>query len=196
MKVLASKAAAHFDSLALRAACLLAAIAVLAGCAGSSACPALPLGGYYCLQTTTAMSPFNVTEDLELRRGQQVDRLIIRLEVDDDGLRMAGISPLGQLVAQAKFDNVSVSASSMVGARFDPGIILALVQLALWPEDSARNGLPPGWRLRDHDHMRTIERDDEIVLQITREGIPPRYAKLEIRLPAADLTLTATALQN
>ncbi len=170
-------------------------LALLAGCA-SPRCPDLPGGPRYCLQDTTAVAPYSALQDIRIRRGDLDERLIGQLEVDAAGMRLAGLTPMGQRVLEAQFDNKEATASSLAGDRFDARALLSLVQLAVWPAASVRAGLGHDWELEDTPALRRLLRDGNSVMEVERQGEPPQYQYLDIRLPDAGLSLTVRAIKE
>ncbi len=170
--------------------------AALAGCAGNPRCPDLPGGPRYCLQTSTAVTPFSALQDIRIQRGELDERLIAQLEVDAAGMHLAGLTPMGQRVLEAHFDNQEATAESLAGARFDARALLSLVQLAVWPADSVRVGLAEDWELEEAPALRRLLREGVAILEVVREGEPPRYRHLDIRLPGAGLSLTVQEIKD
>jgi hypothetical protein len=168
--------------------------AALAGCAANPRCPDLPGGPRYCLQSTTAVAPYSALQDIRIRRGDLDERLIAQLEVDAGGMHLAGLTPMGQSLLEAHFDNETATASSLAGDRFDARALLSMVQLAVWPVESVRAGLDDDWSVEETPTLRRLLRDGESLLEVAREGDPPRYRHLDISLPGAGLSLTVQAI--
>lgn len=174
-----------------RRLCLLAGAALaLSGCSGDSRCPRLPGGPVYCLQPTDSVPTFHTLQDIRIRRGALDERMIAQLEVDGTSMRLAGLTPMGQRVFDTRFDNREATSDSIAGDRFDPRVLLALVQLGVWPLERISAGLDRTVRIEDMPRMRRFTQDDTVFLEIARDGSPPRYGHLEIRIPSADLTVT------
>lgn len=175
---------------------VLALIGLLAGCAGNPRCPDIPGGPRYCLQATSAVPPYTALQDIRIRRGDLDERLIAQLEVDAAGMNLAGLTPMGQKVLEAHFDNREATASSLAGDRIDARALLSLVQIAVWPAASVRAGLGDDWELDDSPSLRRLLRDGTSLLEVARTGEPPRYRQLDIRLPDAGLSLTVRAIDD
>ena len=170
--------------------------AALSGCADDPRCPDLPGGPRYCLQATTAVAPYRALQDIRIRRGDLDERLIAQLEVDATGMHLAGLTPMGQRLLEAHFDNKEATASSLAGDRFDARALLSLVQLAVWPAESVRAGLGEDWQVEETPALRRLLREGELILEVARSGEPPRYQRLDIRLPGAGLSLTVQAIKD
>lgn len=173
----------------------LAALLALAGCA-SPRCPDIPGGPRYCLQATSAVPPFVALQDIRIQRGDLDERLIAQLEVDANNMNLAGLTPMGQKVLEARFDNEVATADSLAGNRFDARALLSLVQIAVWPAASVRAGLGDDWDLLETPALRRLLRGDSTILEVAREGEAPNYRQLDIRLPDAGLTLSVRAIEE
>lgn len=169
---------------------------MLAGCASDPRCPNLPAGPRYCLQNTAAVAPHVALQDIRIRRGDLDERLIAQLEVDAEGMRLAGLTPMGQRVLEASFDNREARAESLAGDRVDARALLSLVQLATWPAESVRAGLGDDCILAETPAMRRLQRDGRTIMAVARTGEPPNYQRLEITLPDAGMTVTVEAIKE
>jgi hypothetical protein len=137
---------------------------------------------------------FTALQDIHLQGRGLDERLIARLEVDNDGMRLAGLTPMGQRVLEARFDNQAVTADSLAGSGIDARALLSLVQLATWPVDTVRAGLRDGWTLEETATRRRILHNDEVFMEIAGIRSPPHYASLTISLPRIELMLTVTEI--
>jgi len=168
----------------------------LAACAGTGdRCAALPQG-QYCLQPSADVAPFEATQIVRLRIGERRETLVAALEVDADGLRMAGLTPLGQKLLQLDYDNRAASVQSPAGARIDAVQLAALLQLALWPAASVRAGLSPALALEDDGGARRIVGGGAPVVSIRREGDAPPYRSVQLSVPGADLEMTVETVDD
>ncbi len=165
------------------------ACTVLAGCAQNARCPIIPGGPMYCLQDTNSVPPFNALQDIRIRRGDLDERMIAQLEVDATGMRLAGLTPMGQRVFDVVFDNKHATANSIADNRLDFRVLLALVQLAVWPRDRVEAALPSGFRLEEIGHERRLLHEDRAIAAIARSGEPPAYTTLDISISAAGLNV-------
>lgn len=170
-------------------------LTTLAGCA-SPRCSDIPGGPRYCLQATSAVPPFTALQDIRIRRGDLDERLIAQLEVDTAGMNLAGLTPMGQKVLEAHFDNREATASSLAGDRIDARALLSLVQIAAWPAASVAAGLGDDWRIDETPDLRRLLRDDVSVLEVARLGTAPRYDRLDIRMPDIGLSLTVRTIKE
>jgi hypothetical protein len=156
------------------------------GCAVSplqNNCCALPGDGRYCLRSTAPMEPFDAVQSVTIEAQGRQTTLIATLEVDKSGIRMAGLTPLGQKLVTVEYDNESVRAEHHIEAArpLDPALLLALLQLALWPESEVAAGLVSPLRLASAGNSREIVAGDRVVLTIERDGNVPPYRELRIK---------------
>lgn len=169
---------------------------LLAGCASDPRCPDLPTGPRFCLQSTAAVTPHATLQDIRIRRGELDERLIAQLEVDAAGMHLAGLTPMGQRILEAHFDNRTATASSLAGDHLDARALLSLVQLATWPAESVRAGLGDDCILVETPALRRLLRDGIAIMDVARTGEPPDYQTLEISLPDAGMTVTVQAIKE
>jgi hypothetical protein len=167
---------------------------LLMACTDNPNCPPLPGGAAYCLQSSTAVPAFTALQDLRLHGRGLDERLIAQLEVDNDGMRLAGLTPMGQRVLEARFDNHAATADSLAGSAIDARALLSLVQVATWPADTVRAGLMDGWTLEETPDRRRILHNEQVFMEILRVGSPPRYTSLTISLPRIELMLTVVEI--
>ena len=176
------------------ASAAVALCSMLSACTDDPRCPPLPGGAAYCLQSSGAVQAFTALQDIHLQGRGLDERLIARLEVDHDGMRLAGLTPMGQRVLEARFDNQAATADSLAGSGIDARALLSLVQLATWPVDTVRAGLRDGWTLEETSTRRRILHNDQVFMEIAGIGSPPHYANLTIFLPRIELMLTVTEI--
>ena len=159
-------------------------------------CANLLGSGRYCLQSTTVVTAFDVQQKVTLLRGSQSDTLIVELEVDPSGLRMVGVTPFGHKLIELNYDNQTVKASTTPDTRLSPTLLVALLQMALWPQASVREGLQTPLTLEDKGTQRRIMHGSNPVLTITHDNAPPPYRQLQMTLHAADLELRIETLDD
>jgi hypothetical protein len=163
---------------------------------GDPRCADLPGGGRYCLQATSALPPFDVQQKVDAVFGTRRETMIVELEVDPQGMRFAGLTPFGQKMIQATYDNSTVAVHLWPDSRLDPVLMLALLQLAWWPPESVRNGLDASLAFEQQPGLRRFLRDGNLVLEVgyTGEHFPP--SAMHILVPAATLELDITTLES
>lgn len=169
---------------------------VLTGCAHSTRCPTIPGGPEYCLQPSSTVPAFFALQDIRIRRHEMDERLIGQLEVDADGMRLACLTPMGQRLLEASFDNRQAFADSVAGDRIDARALLSLVQLSSWPADAVRTGLAAEWDLEESPGLRQVLRAGRTYLEIRQAGKAPNFSRLKINLPDAEMTISVTAIEE
>lgn len=158
--------------------------------------PCAPLigGGSYCLQPTAALAPFDVQQKVEATFRGRRETMIAEIESDAEGMRFVGLTPFGQKLLQVAYDNRAASAATLPDRRISPALLIALLQIALWPADAVRAGLEEPLTLDDGAGRRRIHNRGEATISIDYRGAQPPYRGLRISVPAADLELEIETL--
>jgi len=170
---------------------LIIALLALSACATDQRephCAVLIGGGEYCLQPTTAISPFELTQKVDASLRGRRETLIVELEADADGIRFAGLTPFGHKLLQIGYDNRAATATLLPDSRLSPSLLIALLQLALWPADAVRTGLQTPLTLEESAGQRRIIFRDEATLTIDYQGDSP-HRRMHLTLPAAGIEL-------
>jgi hypothetical protein len=182
-----------FSRLVLHA---LLAAAVSACSPGNPRCARIPGGGTYCLQASAAVPPFEVQQKIEFTFNGRRETMIVELEVDADGMRFAGLTPFGQKLVQASFDNREVRAAVLPDKRLDPALLLALLQLALWPADSVRAGLGTAVVVEESTGQRRVLDNGNLVMEVDYTGDRLSNSGMRIVFPAVQLEFAVTTLDS
>jgi Protein of unknown function (DUF3261) len=133
-----------------------------AGCASLTPRPTSVDGNSALL----ALPPASLGRELHLAQRITVERagqrvvLDAQLEADAQTVNLAAFV-LGQTVARLSWNGVTLEEthSSRVPEVVTPARILSDVQLAFWPTDAVRAGLPPGYTLDELGATRTVLRE-------------------------------------
>jgi hypothetical protein len=159
-------------------------------------CVGIDQNGYYCLQPTSALKAFAAAQSIGVSTPQARQDLLVMLEIDRQGLRAAVLSPLGQKLMELHYDNHNVVAASLTGQteRFSPELAVALIQLALWPASSVRQGLSPSITLDEQDGRRRVETVGGTLLIVRYDGKTPPYRSLEIDWRPAEMMIQVRTL--
>jgi hypothetical protein len=174
---------------------VLAPLLATAACAGlDPRCTGLPGGGRYCLQPTTAIAPFETQQKVEAAFDGRRETMIVEIEADANGIRLAGLTPFGHKLVQMSYDNREATATVRPDPRLDPALIMALLQLALWPADAVRAGLGARLTLEEGDGQRRILMDGESIMTVSYAGSVAPYRRLHLALPSAGLELDVETL--
>jgi hypothetical protein len=172
-------------------------LAVTASCGDgehNARCAALIGGGGYCIQPSTAVAPFEIQQKVEFRIRGQSETMIVELETDAAGMRFVGLTPFGQTLLRVGYDNQTTTASTLPDARLPPALLIALMQIALWPADSVRAGLEAPLRLEETAGQRRLLNGDLTTLTINYSGDQPPYRRMQIAIPAAEIELDVETL--
>lgn len=146
------------------------------------------------MQSTATIVPFEVQQKVEARfRGQQ-ETMIVELEVDATGMRFVGLTPFGHSLLKASYDNRTATATQLADTRLSPILLIALLQIALWPADALRAGLEAPLRLEESDGQRRILNRDDVTLAIDYVGTQPPYQRIKVELPGAGIQLDIETL--
>jgi hypothetical protein len=183
------------NGLTLTALCLSALLAATACGGRDPRCANLPGGGRYCLQTTAEIAPFDVQQQVDVTFNGRRETMIFELEVDAGGMRLAGLTPFGQKLIQASYDNREARADTLPDDRLDPSLLLALLQITLWPADSVRAGLASrSMVLEEREGMRRVLQDGNVLLAVGYTGSLPPFGDMRIEFPAAHMKFDVKTL--
>lgn len=175
---------------------------LLSACSASQpGCAPLPGGETYCLRGRVGAPEFSTLQKIHLSLGSQDVLLISRIESDEKGLRMLGMTPFGQTIMSISWENGRLIGGfqEALAGKINPAALLALVQIALWPAAEVRNGLGSDWILIEEHQRRRLRLangdNNPDMLDISWEGILP-YSKLVISAPSLDFRMVAVQLNE
>lgn len=110
-------------------------------------CVRLSQKAHYCLLAPDTAPALSVTQNLQIdgkidEKNRQFIFLAV-LEADQSTTTLVLLNPIGQtwLTVRQDMQGVSTQATTPLPREFDPKIVLALVQLALWPEHKLQESL-------------------------------------------------------
>ena len=128
------------------------------------------------------LSPASLGRELQLSQritvvhGDERKSFDAQLEVDASAVRIAAVA-MGQTIASLSFDGKSLE--QQVSAHVPPAItaarILSDVQLAWWPAEAIRTGLPAGFSLEEEGGKRSLMKGGTLFAQVTYEGAAPAW---------------------
>jgi hypothetical protein len=176
---------------------LLGTALVVAACAPTSEnCARLPGNNRYCLVAGPWPEYMAEQASTVTLRGKTL-HMIARIASGPDGLRFAGLSPLGQTLFQVSWENSALRAElpPTLEGRLDPALFPALLQIATWPAERIREGLSEGLELIDQPGRRVIRNGADDVLVVSWEGSQLPYSRLRIEAPAAGLIIDSRTLE-
>lgn len=171
---------------------------LLAACAPvGEQCARLPGNGRYCL-IAGPWPEFAAEQASTVTLKGKTLRMIARLSAGPEGLRFAGLSPLGQTLFQISWENSALRAElpPALEGRIDPALFPALLQIATWPAERIREGLSEGLELIDTPGRRVIRNATEEVMIVSWEGNQLPYARLRVEVPAASLIIDSRTLEG
>lgn len=146
-------------------------LSLLTACAippNYDACTNLP-DASLCLQDSEGVKAFTALQTATLHFNGTTETLILQLENDAQGLRLAGLAPIGQPLIQASFLNGQFSVSGPAAERFDARLLLATIQAAWWPLPRLQaHYQTSGLHMEESfgPHERRLMRDNETLLSI------------------------------
>lgn len=173
-------------------------LALLAGTActgGDASCASLPGGSRYCLQPTTALPPFDAQQSVAITVDGRRETLLVELEVDADGMRFAALTPFGSTVMQAGYDNRQAKTAAWPERGPQPALLLALLQLALWPAESVRAGLGAALVLEEAAGRRRLMQDGIPLVEVVYTGGTLSGA-MRIVVPSAQMEIEIKTLDG
>lgn len=175
---------------------LLAIITCLTACAPTSPhCASMPGGGRYCLQATSLAPEFEVQQQVLVRYRDKRDTMIASVENDAQHLDFVGLTPFGQKLIHMRYDNQAAIAMLSPDKRIKPAMMLALLQLALWPAETVQQGLDEASLISTQDRERSITHKGKLVMHIHYENPAIPGADMQISLPEAALILEIKRLE-
>ena len=100
-----------------------------------------------------------------------------QLEVDASTVRIAAVA-MGQTVATLTWDGKSLEqkVSTHVPEAITAARILSDVQLAWWPVQAIRDGLPPGYLIEEGKGSRSVTQNGVPFASVTYEGSAPAWS--------------------
>lgn len=128
------------------------------------------------------LSPASLGRELQLFqrvtvvRGQERRSFDAQLEVDGSAVRIAAVA-MGQTVATLVWDGVRLEQK--VSVHVPPSVtasrILSDVQLAWWPAEAIKAGLPAGYALEEAKGTRVVTQDGRAFASVAYEGAAPAW---------------------
>ena len=175
----------------------LALLLATAACSISEAegqCATLIGGGRYCLQSTATIVPFADHQKGEAFFMAKQETMIVGLKVHAAGMRFVGLTPFGHSLLKASYDNRTATGTQLADTRLSPILLIALLQIALWPADALRAGLEAPLRVEETDGQRRILNRDDVTLTINYIGAQPPYQRIIVDIQRAAIQLNIETL--
>lgn len=170
-------------------------ILAIASCAEhDSRCATLPAGGQYCLQATSALAPFEIQQKVDFYYQGNHETMIAYIENDSENLNFVGLTPFGQKLIHVNYNNQQAKAIISPDKRLAPSLMIALLQLALWPTASVQTGLSAEFVVEESDGHRRIFDGTKLLMDVRYANGTAPYQQLQIILPAAGMKLDIVSL--
>lgn len=171
---------------------------LLCACTGDAGnCIRLPAGARYCL-VQGPWPEFSAEQAATVNFREKSMHLITRVQAGPQGLHFAGLTPLGQTLIQVSWENGALRADMppALADRLDGTLFPALLQIATWPAEEVRKGLPEGLALMEEVDRRTISDGRQDILTVSWEGKTLPYQRLRFDAPAAGLSIDVRTLDE
>ena len=150
--------------------------------------------GLYCLQSTTAITPFIVQQKVEASIKSHNEIMVTEIEVNAKGMQLIGLTPFGHQLVHVSYNNEKAKAVVSPDTRLDPTLMIAMIQLALWPVDSVRKGLGEPLILEETVGHRRYLAKDKLVLDVSYANAMAPANKLNLSFPTVGLMLDIETL--
>jgi hypothetical protein len=135
------------------------------------------------------MAPFDAQQKIDVSINNQHETMIAQIESDSENLRFVGLTPLGQKLIQVNYDNRTVTATTTSSTPLDPAMLIAMLQIALWPTDAVRLGLSTKLTLQETNNSRRILSGSNVLLTVNHIGTQLPYQQLHLTIPSLSIEL-------
>lgn len=159
----------------------LTALLFLAGCVTTPKPPPPPPEFGLRLSPASLGRELSLTQRITVSHGELRRSFDAQLEADASAVRVAAVA-LGQTVATLTWDGQTLDqrVSQHVPEVVTAARILSDVQLAWWPADAIRAGLPAGFRLEEQGVTRTLLEREAPFATVTYEGEAPAWRHVRL----------------
>lgn len=149
---------------------LLAAVLLLAGCAGHrprSQAPLPPLR----LSPAGLPTPLALQQQLNFRFGPVQRELEALLEADATQVQLV-VQAMGQTGLRVRWDGrqLQEQRAAWLPRQVRAGRVLDDLQFALWPTGAIAAALPPGWQVSDDGRLRCLRHAGQDALCLRRDA--------------------------
>lgn len=163
-----------------RSALALLALFTCAACVTTPKAPAAPEFGLR-LSPASLGRELSLSQRITVVRGDDRKSFDAQLEADASAVRIAAVA-MGHTVATLTWDGKSLEqkVSTHVPPAVTAARILSDVQLAWWPAEAIRAGLPAGYSLEEGANSRVVTEAGAPFASVSYEGTAPawRFVKL------------------
>jgi hypothetical protein len=139
----------------------------------------------YCLQPSA--SRLQLTQLVDLPDAKGGEQVIVYVDVDENAIRMAGLTPFGRRLWQIRADAAGVSSDIPADAALSAPRIVAGLQLGFWPLAQVRPGLRESARLVEtaNGHVRQLmSAEGTVVFTAICDGERPLCQRAELHYEA------------
>ncbi len=157
-------------------------------------CVNLMGNGRYCLQPTSTITPFNIQQKVEASIKNHHEIMVTEIEVNAESMQLIGLTPFGHQLVHISYNNEKAKAVVSLDSRLDPTLLIAMIQLALWPVDSVRKGLGEPLLLEESNGHRRYLAKDVLVLDVSYANAKVPANKLNLFFPTVGLMLDIESL--
>jgi hypothetical protein len=125
------------------------------------------------LAPATLGASISLQQRLRVEREGRIDQLDVALEVDPEQIDLVGLA-LGQRILTLHYDGAQLRSwrHPALPTQLRGEDVLEDMQLALWPVEAIRQGLPGGWSIEENGRRRTLLLDGAPVMVIDYSGEP------------------------
>lgn len=151
-----------------RYSALIVQIALVLLLSGCSPLPSLHLSSPALLPPASFGQTLQASQQLEAIVDEEPQQLLIAFAVDNQQLRVTGLTPSGQRLLSINYDGqqTQTSGSHWLPDELDPRMILAQLQLAYWPLDTLQANYPAPWRVTETAEQRQLLHKQTPVWQV------------------------------
>lgn len=155
-------------------------------------------GGSYCLQPSSTLAPFAAQQKVDANFRGHHETLIVDIENDADGLRFVALTPFGQKLLQLSYDNHTTNAAKLPGiktdSRLSPAMLVALLQITLWPAEAVRRGLAAPLTLEENAGRRILANAGVPILSIEYRGAGAPWQLMHLNIPQLGIDIDVETL--
>lgn len=159
-----------------------------------SRCTNLMGNGRYCLQPTSAVAPFDLQQKIEATINNKSETMVTEVAVNAVDMQLIGLTPFGHKLVHINYDNDEAKAVLSPDSRLDPALMIAMIQLALWPVESVRKGLGEALLLEESVGHRRYLSNNKLVLDVHYVNADTPSNKFHLSFPTAGLMLDIETL--
>jgi hypothetical protein len=159
-------------------------------------CVALNAQASYCLQHPSALGEFTALQRVDFHWQDRTETTLTEIECDASTMRMAVLTPMGQKLLEVRYAPPRVEQLAGPASRLDPAMLIALVQMALWPADNVQAGLrgPVEWRSGNGNRQLFVS--GKPLVEMEFDGTLPYPERLTMRIESPRMQLDIRTLHD